>query len=273
MLPTRRRLLKDIGISSAAGVVAATLPLAPRLRAAQTSTTFVLVHGAWHGGWCWSRVSPVLREAGHTVYTPTLTGLGERSHLLTPAVDLRLHVQDIVGLLEYENLSSVVLVGHSYGGMVISGVAERMPGRLSHLVYLDAFLPEAGQSVLDLLPEQRSAQLREQAAAYGDGWLVPAPPPESYGVVEPADLEWVRPRLGPQPLATLDQPLDRLAPIDPAITRSYIACTEFPAFRPFAERVRHDPAWRSREIASGHDAMVTQPRSLANILMELAPIL
>ena len=211
----------------------------------------------------------MLRAAEHDVYTPTLTGLGERAHLLSPSLDLQTHVQDIVGVLEYEDLTSVVLVGHSYGGMVITGVADRVPQRVAQLVYLDAFIPEAGRSAFDLLPPQRSAQFREQAQLEGDGWRIPPPPPELYGVVEPADLEWVRPRLGPQPLATVDQPFAASGPPAPHIARSYIACIEYPAFRPFAERARADPSWRYREIAAGHDAMVTRPRELASILLEL----
>jgi pimeloyl-ACP methyl ester carboxylesterase len=267
---TRRRLLKSVAVASGAGLVAATLPHARRLLAAEpNSTTFVLVHGAWHGGWCWGKVSPLLRAAGHAVYTPTLTGLGERAHLLAPTVDLQTHVQDIVGVLDYDDLSSVVLVGHSYGGMVISGVVDRLPERVAQVVFLDAFVPERDQSALELLAPQRSAQFREQAKLEGDGWLVPAPAPELYGVVEPADLEWVRPRLGPQPLATLDQPLELRGTGASDFARAYIACTEYPAFRPFAERARLDQAWRYREIASGHDAMIVKPRELADILLDL----
>src|SRR5215211_1043953 len=116
--------------------------------------TFVLVAGAWHGGWCWRKVTPLLRAAGHEVFAPTLTGLGERSHLAHPDVGLTTHIQDIVNLLEYEDLNDVVLVGHSYSGMVITGVAEQVPGRLAHLVYLDAFVPENGQALVDLLPPE-----------------------------------------------------------------------------------------------------------------------
>jgi pimeloyl-ACP methyl ester carboxylesterase len=234
------------------------------------ASTFVLVHGAWHGGWCWGRVSPLLRAAGHAVYAPTLTGLGERAHLLAPSVDLQTHVQDIVGVLEYEDLKSVILVGHSYGGMVISGVADRASQHVSQLVYIDAFLPAPGQSVLDLVAPQRSAQFRELAQLEGDGWLVPAPQPELYGVVEPADLDWIRPRFGPQPLLSLDQPLDLSDSAPSHIARAYVACTEYPVFRPFADRARVDPAFRYREIASGHDAMVTHPHELSQILLDLA---
>src|SRR5207248_5461012 len=118
-------------------------------------TTFVLVHGAWHGGWCWRKLTPLLREKGHDVFTPTLTGLGERVHLAGPEVGLGVHVQDVASVIEYENLHDVVLVGHSYGGMVIAGVAGRLPERLAHLVYLDAYAPEDGQAMTDLVPPER----------------------------------------------------------------------------------------------------------------------
>ena len=144
--------------------------------------TFVLVHGAWHGGWCWKKVTPLLRAAGHEVYTPTLTGLGERAHLLTREVDLDTHIRDIINVLEYEELRDVILVGHSYAGMVIAGVADRVPARLAHLVYLDAFVPRDGQASLSLSPPELEAHLRAQALAEGDGWRVPAPPAAWYGV-------------------------------------------------------------------------------------------
>jgi pimeloyl-ACP methyl ester carboxylesterase len=170
-----------------------------------------------------------LRAAGHTVSTPTLTGLGERAHLLSPAVDLSVHIQDIVGVLETEDLHSVVLVGHSYGGMVITGVADRASKRVSQLVYLDAFVPEHDQPALDLLTPERRAQFREQAQVEGDGWLIPPPPPELYGIVEPADLEWVRPRLGPQPLATLARKMRAVHPQNSVAVASRSMAVEAPA--------------------------------------------
>ena len=128
-------------------------------------TTFVLVHGAWHGGWCYKRVARLLRQAGHEVYTPTLTGLGERAHLINRAIDLDTHVQDIVGVICCEELSDVVLCGHSYGGMVITGVAEQIAAKIRSLVYLDAFVPENGKSLMDYLPAQQSGQMRDDVRA------------------------------------------------------------------------------------------------------------
>src|SRR5438445_13579590 len=136
--------------------------------------TIVLVHGAW-GGASWERfVAPRLRAAGHLVFAPTLTGLGDRSHLSSPEVDLATHVQDVANVLFYEDLTDAILAGHSYGGMVVTGVAGRMPERLRRLVYLDAFVPEDGQSLFDLVGAERAASMRARAAANGDGWRVPA---------------------------------------------------------------------------------------------------
>src|ERR1700745_1867550 len=150
---------------------------------------FVLVHGAWHGGWCWAKVARLLRDAGHDVYTPTLTGLGERAHLARPDVDLELHIQDIVSMLEAEELRGVTLVGHSYGGMVLSGVAARAgAGRLVQLVYLDARVPEAGKALLDYLGPRAEA-MRETVRTQGEGWKVPPFPPERFGVTSQRDPE------------------------------------------------------------------------------------
>ena len=136
-------------------------------------TTYVLVHGAYHGGWCWKHVANSLRNAGHEVYTPTLTGLGERAHLINPEIGLDTHVQDILGLLEYEDLHDAVLVGHSYGGMVITGVAEKCPERLAQLVFLDAFIPANGQSLIELFPPEMAGRLRAQTRLDGDGYRLP----------------------------------------------------------------------------------------------------
>ena len=153
--------------------------------------TYVLVHGAWHGGWCWKKVAPLLRHAGHEVFIPTLTGLGERAHLLTPEVDLTTHVQDIVGVLTYEDLQEVILVGHSYGGMVISGVAQQAALRLSHLVYLDAFVPENGRCLLDYAVPERAARMRAEGERTG---FVTPPPMSLWGLSRPEHLAFVGPR-------------------------------------------------------------------------------
>ena len=134
-------------------------------------TTFVLVHPAWFGGWCWRKVSPVLRARGHEVFAPTLTGLGERAHLASQKVGLEMHVEDVANVLEYEDLRQVILVGNSSGGMVITGVADRMPERIAHLVYLDAFVPEDGQSMLDIIPAERRPLMEALVQKEVSGWF------------------------------------------------------------------------------------------------------
>jgi pimeloyl-ACP methyl ester carboxylesterase len=230
--------------------------------------TFVLVHGAWHGGWCWKRVAPLLRAAGHAVYTPTLTGCGERVHLLAPTVGLETHIQDILGVLEYEDLDEVVLLGHSYGGMVISGVAERAAGRLRRLVYLDAFVPRDGETVMDLISPELAARFREQVAMRGDGWRVPPPPPARYGVVDPDDVAWVQPRMGDHPLLSFTQPVRFRDLAALALPRTFIWCAAFDGpFGQFAVRARTEPGWQYHDLPTSHDAMVTLPGELVEVLL------
>jgi len=165
---------------------------------------FVLVHGSFHGGWCWQKVARLLRHVGHAVYTPTLTGLGERHHLATPQTGLEVHIQDILQVIKYEDLHNVILVCHSYSGLVNSAVADHLPERLRRLIYLDAFIPHDGQSAFDLMPgmEEQWAQL---AASQGNGWRVPPMPPAALGITNPADAAWVLARLTPMPILTHQQ--------------------------------------------------------------------
>jgi pimeloyl-ACP methyl ester carboxylesterase len=234
--------------------------------------TYVLVHGAWHGGWCWQRVASLLRRAGHDVFTPTLTGLGERSHLASPEVDLNTHVKDILGVLEYEDLRDVILVGHSYGGMVITGVADKAGDRLAHIVYLDAFVPQDGQSVFSLLPPEAVSQFRQLAKDKGEGWRLLPLPMERLGVTREADVHWVTSKLVLHPVKTFEQPLRLTNPAAAPSRRTYIFCTapRIGGFEQFAKKVRADPGWRFHEFATGHDAMVTEPRKLADLLLEAA---
>jgi pimeloyl-ACP methyl ester carboxylesterase len=230
------------------------------------ATTFVLVHGAWHGGWCWIKTTRLLTDAANTVYTPTLTGLGERAHLARPDIDLGTHVQDVVAVLEAEDLKNVVLVGHSYGGMVVSGVAARVRNRIARLVYLDAFVPEAGQSCFSLMLPERAEGFRK-AAADADGWSVPAPAPERFGITSQRDTDWVQRRLVSQPLQTFEQPVSAVPSAD--VPRTYVYCSKpaIGAFDHFAENLRDDRKWRFHDVKTGHDAMVTAPGEVTKILM------
>ena len=232
--------------------------------------TFLLIHGAFHGGWCWKRVAQRLKAAGHEVYTPTLTGLGERAHLLSPEIGLDTHVQDVVGLLEYEDLQDVVLLGHSYGGMVITGVAEKCPERLSQLVFLDAFIPNNGQALIELFPPEMAAKSREQTRIDGEGYRLPAAPPEIFGITNEEDLAWVRPRLVPQPFKTYLDPVQIDNPAAVKIPHTYIYCQHpHSLLEQFVERIRMDQNWHFFEITAGHDAMIVEPEQVSNLLLSL----
>ncbi len=225
--------------------------------------TIVLVHGAWSAAWAWKKMRPLIAASGHTFFSPTCTGLGERSHLANPSIDLDTHIADIVGVLESEDLRNVVLLAHSYGGMVATGVADRAPQRIAQMVYLDAFVPRDGQSLADLVGSEQHAKMRAGAHA-GDGWRVPAPPtpPDT----SPADQSWIAERRIPQPLKCFEQPVT-LRNGEPHVPRSYIRAmrnTHGP-FAQFAERARSE-GWASLEIDATHSPHVTAPEPLMALL-------
>jgi len=233
-------------------------------------STYVLVHGAWHGGWCWRKVKLLLRQAGHEVFTPTLTGLGERSHLLSPSVDLTTHVQDVVSAIEYEDLHDVILVSHSYSGMVTTGVAAIATERIAHLVYLDATVPLDGESLFDTEHPDVRKELEDLAEMNGDGWRVPPFPASSLGVSSEDDVQWLTSQMGDHPLATFSQPLRYDESLIQSIPRTFIQCTVDGLSPPLIiERVQADSSWNYLEIETGHDAMVTEPEALTEILVEI----
>lgn len=230
---------------------------------------FVLVHGAWHGGWCWQRVATPLLQAGHRVITPTLTGLGDRAHLGTPETNLDTHITDVTAAIETEELTDVILCGHSYGGIVITGAADRIADRLSTLVYLDAFIPADGQGMQDLLPPERRKQAEEVVAARGGGWRVPARSAESFDVADPADRAWVDRRCVPHPFGTMTQKLSLTGAWEAVPSKIYIKAQGYQRspFGPYAERARNDPDWSYYEVACGHDVMVDDPEVLLGLLL------
>ncbi len=228
--------------------------------------TIYLIHGGWHGGWSWDLVRPLLEAEGHTVISPTLAGLAERADLLTRETNLETHLAEMVELVAADTSEAVTLVGHSYGGMVITGVADRLRGRVVNLVYLDGFVPKDGQSVFDVLPSSRRDYLQRLADTGGKKWMVPSPPPESFGVTDPEIADWARGLLTAQPLASLKQKI-RLTGEGGDIGRTYIHCNQgalIASFAPFAARYRDDPAWAVVKIASGHDAMLIEPKLVAD---------
>lgn len=241
--------------------------------------TFVLVHGAWHGGWCWDKVAPLLRVPGATVYAPTLSGLGDRAHLaavLDPALlDLDLHIRDISQLLCYESLDDVILVGHAYAGMVITGVAEVCPLRLSHLVYVNGVVPADGESMADQLVPVRGpgfAAWVQGCIDRGEGFLPsPASPEEvgtRWGISDPADREWVFSKVTPQPAAAMAGRIHLGNPSAGDIPRSFIGGRES-GFQPVVERVLA-AGWDAYQLDSGHDPMISHPRELADILLRIS---
>jgi len=233
--------------------------------------TYVIVHGAWGGAWAWNKFAvPMLREAGQNVYPVTLTGLGERSHLSSPEVSLDTHIQDVVNVLFYEDLTDVILVGHSYGGNVITGVADRAPERLQQLVYLDAATPSSGQASADSVPGRRE-RLEDQARQSGDGWKIEpgAVPPD-----QPSDITaWATPRRSPMPIKTMTTPLT-LVRGETTLPRAFVYCSigkepgSPQATR--AQALRNDSRWQFFELETGHNLHYTAPRETVAILLQLA---
>ena len=231
--------------------------------------TFLLVHGAWHGGWCWRPVAERLRKAGHEVFAPSLTGLGERRHLHNRNIDLEVHIEDVVQLIEMEDLNDIVLVGHSYGGMVVTGVADRLAPRIARLVYLDAFVPENGKCLLDYTVPERAARMRHEGERTG---FVTPPPMGLWGLKAPEHLDFVGPREVRHPYATMSQPirLENFAEWA-QIPKTFVYCSD-PAtgsFDQFAARYREAPNWRFRELKTGHAAMMLVPDEVTQILLQL----
>ena len=232
--------------------------------------TFVLVHGAWHGGWCWRRVADLLTAKGHKVFTPTLTGLGERSHLLAKGINVSTHVTDVVNVFKWEGLTrDVVLCGHSYGGFVVSGVAEQAGSAIGSIVFLDAFLPENGEAMVDITGQAviDATRAAEQQGALG----VPPRKAEAFGVNE-KDRAWVDSLTGLQPIGCFLEKMKLTGARDRIAKKTYIRAANYanPGFDKALARVKNDPSWRTYETPCGHDVMVDMPERLAEILEEVA---
>jgi pimeloyl-ACP methyl ester carboxylesterase len=225
--------------------------------------TVVLAHGAWSSAWAWKKVRPLMAAAGHTFFTPSYTGLGEREHLADPSNDLNTHIRDVLGVIDAEELTDFVLLGHSYGGMVATGVADRARDKITHLIYLDAFVPKNGQSLSDLVPPAQRQRMKDSAAE-GDGWRIsPNPTPAD---TPPEDVAWVSRHRRPQSLKCFEQKLQISA--EPSMPRAFIQCMKYPdgPFGQFAARAKSEPGWKSYELDTSHSPNVTAPEALVKLL-------
>ena len=270
----RRNLL---GASVAAGMASglsacSTAPAAlaqqGSVSATQEPQTFVLVHGAFHGGWCWRQVADVLRSHGHRVFTPTLTGAGERSHLISRQLSLEVWTQDILNVLHWEQLQGVTLVGHSFAGVTLCGVADQAPSRLRQLVFVDALLLEAGQSAFGSRPAADAERSRQVAAQTSGGLSVPAPPLSAFGLTDPVISAAVTPWLTPHPLSVYESALELRNPLGNGVPASYIVCSD-PVFAPLepSRAIARRMGCRFHSIPTNHEVMFTQPLELAQMLM------
>jgi pimeloyl-ACP methyl ester carboxylesterase len=232
-----------------------------------SAKTFLVCHGAWSAGWAWKKMHPLMQAAGHRLVTPSYTGLGERAHLANPSIDLETHIEDMLNVIKYEDLRDVVLLGHSYGGMVATGVADRARDRVTQLIYLDAFVPRDGQSLFDL--NESGRQPLQDAAKGGDGWRVP--PMQTPPDTSPADVEWLATRRVHMPIKCFETKL-KFQNGEPALPRSYIYATRItPAdtFGQFARRARSEAGWRYHAIDASHSPNVTAPDALMALLEKI----
>jgi pimeloyl-ACP methyl ester carboxylesterase len=233
---------------------------------------FVLVHGAFHGGWCWRRVADHLTQAGARVFAPTMTGLADRAHLLSPSVNLGTFIDDVMALIEAEELDDIMLVGHRFGGVVISGVADRLPARIRHCAFLDGVVPRHGRSAISELPADMAAARILAAKQTPGGLTIPVPTGAIFDLPEGPDRDWVARRITSHPLASYTDIVRLNGPIGNGRPRSYIRCSDPPyvAVQPSYERIRAEAGWIFEEIATNHDAMVSAPALLADMLLRLA---
>jgi pimeloyl-ACP methyl ester carboxylesterase len=230
--------------------------------------TYVLVHGGFFGGWCWKKVAASLRALGHSVYTPTLTGLGERSHLLAARPTLETFIEDVAQVLRYEDLDGVILVGHSFSGSVVSAVADRMAETLRHLVYLDAQLLLSGESPASGAPSASIERYRQRAIATSHGPVIPPFDPQTFGITDPEEAAWIKAKLTPHPLQTYFDNLALKHPLGNGVPATYIACTK-PRYANVAsshELARRMEGWTYLELPTGHNAMLSMPGALATLL-------
>lgn len=268
-LGINRRSLFKAGIAGVASL-AGSAPLVAKVKRAPRRT-YLLVHGSWHGGWCWDEVSQRLATHGHRLYAPTLTGLGERVHLISRAISLETHIADVLNVIRFEDLRDIVIVAHSYSGVVVTGVCDRARDRIAHVVYIDALSPQNGEwNALSMSQE-------DVARAFGpiiDGYLIAPPDPSVLGVPanDTVNRALLKSRMTPHPLRTWFDPIKLVSGGSDGLPRTFVFCNNAPKGSPIAAlalRRKHDPAWRYREIDCGHDAMLLRPADTAAVLQSV----
>ena len=238
--------------------------------------TFVLAHGSWHGGWCWKHVASRLRRLGHEVHTPSYTGMGDRAHLLDKNITIETFVGDLVQVIESHELEEVILVGHSFGGIPVTGVADRIPARLAHLVYLDSVVLESGRHAFSVYPPAEAEARIKAAEASTNGLAVPVPQPlpEVWGLGQEGDpdYDWVQRRVSPHPLRTYTTALTLHAPVGNNLPRTYVHCTQpsHPALEDSRRLVRSSPGWQWISLPAPHDAMITHPDAVTELLLRVS---
>ncbi|MEG3168010.1 alpha/beta hydrolase family protein [Sphingomonas sp. LB3N6] len=268
----RRTLIKS-ALGAALATTGAMQATGAASKVLARSRTFVLIHGAWHGGWCWRDVAALLRAQGHRVYTPSLTGLADRSHLLSSSLTLQTHIDDIVNLFKWEDIDDAVLVAHSYGGWPVSGAVETIGDKVNSIVFLDAFLPDNGQRVIDLNAPQFQQALKE-AIARGEAGR-PVPPVKGFGIKDLAKAAWVQSKMTPQPTGVAMQPIVLSGARERIAKKTYVRAVGYamPTFDRYLAHAQQDPSWKAIPLAPsecGHDVMVDIPDKLSKILLSVA---
>lgn len=269
--PAKRRFLRTTALGMLLGAAAPLTQAAPAMAATLRPKTYVLVHGAWYGGWCWEKVAQALRAQGHTVSTPTCPGLGEQAHLLSRDISLTTFITSITNHILYQGVSDVILVGSGFAGVVISGVADRIPHLIKQLVYVDAMVLASGLSVFDAQPPSITRQRQQQVRMHGKGRAIPVPPVNAYGTLDKETLAWVSWRLTPHPVGTYEEKLVLHHPLGNGRPRIYVDCTASP-FEPLVEvkkTLRRQAGWTWMELDSHHDPMITEPQALSQLLAAL----
>jgi pimeloyl-ACP methyl ester carboxylesterase len=257
----RRAILGGLAVAAAAGA-------AHEAAAQPQGKTYVLVHGAYGGGWIWRDVANGLRRMGHTVITPTQTGLGDRSHLMARQITVETHIQDVANAIETEELTNIILVGHSYGGMAVTGVADRMTDRIRHIVYLDALIPENGDTAFSVLPPGMADQRLQVAREQGGGVSLPVPGPDAFPIPAGPGKDWFMRRLRPHPIGTYDSPVRLAKPAGAGLPVTYVAYTSpaLASIEPSRQRARAKAGWTYKELPVPHDVEIPTPEKVIELL-------